>query len=38
MWYIALNIVKVYLQINTSLCLIRMGVDMFIKSISLLLT
>ena len=38
MLYLALNIVKVYLGINTSICLIRMGVDMFIKSIALLLT
>lgn len=38
MWYIILNIVKVYLQLNTSVCLIRMGVDMFIKSVALLLT
>ena len=38
MWFIALNIVKVYLGINTSLCLIKMGVDMFIKSVALLLT
>lgn len=38
MWYLALNIVKVYLQINTSFSLIKMGVDMFIKSVALLLT
>lgn len=38
MWYIILNIVKVYLGVNTSICLIRMGVDMFIKSVALLLT
>jgi hypothetical protein len=38
MWYLALNIVKVYLQINTSFSLIKMGVDMFVKSIAQLLT
>lgn len=38
MLYIALNIVKVYLSVNTSLCLIKMGVDMFIKSVALLLS
>lgn len=38
MWYLAVNVVKVYLGINTSICLIRMGVDMFIKSVALLLT
>jgi len=37
MWYIALNIVKVYLGINTSLCLIKMGIDLFLKSVALLL-
>lgn len=38
MWYIVLNIVQVYLGVNTSICLIRMGVDMLIKSVALLLT
>ena len=38
MWILAVNVVKVYLGINTSICLIRMGVDMFIKSVALLLT
>jgi hypothetical protein len=39
MWiYYIGTIFKVYLQLNTSVCLIRMGVDMFIKSVALLLT
>ena len=37
MWYIALNIVKIYLGINTSLCLIKMGVDMFLNSLHMLI-
>ena len=38
MLYFILNLVKVYLGVNTSLTLIYIGYDIFIKSVALLLT
>lgn len=38
MIYFILNLVKVYLGVNTSLTLIRISYDIFIKSVVLLIT
>lgn len=38
MLYFILNLVKIYLGINTGVCLIRMGCDMIICGIRLLIT
>ena len=38
MLYFILNIVKVYLGVNTGVCLIRMGVEMVLVGLRLLIT
>jgi hypothetical protein len=38
MLYFILNLFKVYLGVNTGVCLIRMGCDMIIVGLKLLIT